>query len=170
MKSKYVRYYVEGDDEKKFLDVLKTKLGIIKPGKVEKLNVVQEEITEMRLRPLLNGTMVVLVFDTDAGQMEILEHNLTKLRKCSAVSEIVTIPQVTNLEEELVRSCDIKNIVDLLNSKSVTSFKSDLKRISNLDTKLREHKFDINVFWSKKPTSPYQRIENQAAKIKLSKK
>ena len=39
MKSKYMLYYVEGDDEKKLLDVLKTDLRLIKPGKVQKLNV-----------------------------------------------------------------------------------------------------------------------------------
>ena len=36
LKSKYVLYYVEGDDEKKLLDILKTDLGVIKPGKVQK--------------------------------------------------------------------------------------------------------------------------------------
>ena len=73
MKSKYVQYYVEGDDEKKLVDVLKTDLRLIKPGKVQKLNVVEQEITDIRLRTLKQGTMVVLVFDTDTGNVEILK-------------------------------------------------------------------------------------------------
>ena len=169
MKSKFVQYYVEGEDEEKLVNVLKTKLGVIKTGKVQKLNAVEREITDARIRTLSPGTMVVLIFDTDTGQLEILDRNLKKLKACSSVSEIVTIPQVPNLEGELVRSCDIKNITELLNSKSRGDFKSDIKHISNLDSKLREHKFDINLFWARNPASPYQGIENQAAKVKLLK-
>lgn len=167
MKSKYVLYYVEGDDEKKLLDILKTDLGVIKPGKVQKLNAVAQEITEARLRTLSRDTMVVLVFDTDAGNVNILKNNIRTLEKCKAVSEVVLIPQVPNLEGELVRSCVIKNIKDLLNSKTNGEFKSDIIHVSNLDKKLREHKFDIQMFWSVKPIEPYQDIDNQAAKVKL---
>ena len=167
MKSKYVLYYVEGDDEKKLLDILKTDLGVIKPGKVQKLNVVTQEITEARLRTLSRDTMVVLVFDTDAGNVNILKNNIGMLEKCKAVSEIVLVPQVPNLEGELVRSCNIKNIKDLLNSKTSGEFKSDIIHVSNLAKKLQEHQFDIQIFWSGRPREPYQDIENQAAKVKL---
>lgn len=169
VKSRYVQYYVEGEDEEKLVNVLKSKLGVIKPGKVQKLNVVGREITDARLRTLSRGTMVVLIFDTDAGNLEILNKNIERLKACSSVSEIVTIPQVFNLEEELIRSCDIKNIRELLNSKSREEFKSDFIRVSNLDSKLLEHKFDIKLFWNKSPTSPYQNIENQSTKVKLLK-
>lgn len=167
MKSKYVLYYVEGDDEKKLLDILKTDLGAIKPGKVQKLNVVAQEITEARLRTLSRDTMVVLVFDTDAGNVNILKNNIRTLEKCKAVSEIVLVPQVPNLEGELVRSCNIKNIKDLLNSKTSGEFKSDIIHVSNLAKKLQEHQFDIQIFWSGRAGEPYQDIENQAAKVKL---
>lgn len=167
MKSKYVLYYVEGDDEKKLLDVLKTDLRLIKPGKVQKLNVVAQEITEARLRTLSRDTMVVLVFDTDAGNINILKNNIRVLKNCKAVSEIVLIPQVPNLEGELVRSCDIRNIKELLNSKTSKEFKGDIIHVSNLDKKLQEHKFDIQVFWSGIPAGAYQDIENQAAKVKM---
>ena len=169
MKSKYVLYYVEGDDEKKLLDILKTDLGVIKPGKVQKLNVVAQEITEARLRTLSRDTMIVLVFDTDAGNVNILKNNIGTLEKCKAVSEIVLVPQVPNLEGELVRSCNIRNIKDLLSSKTSGEFKSDIIHVSNLAKKLQEHQFDIQVFWSGRPREPYQDIENQAAKVKLIK-
>ena len=167
MKNRYVLYYVEGDDEKKLLDVLKTDLRLIKPGKVQKLNVVAQLITEARLRTLSRDTMVVLVFDTDAGNPDILRSNIKALERCKSVSEIVLVPQVPNLEGELVRSCDIKNIKELLNSKTSGEFKSEIIRVSNLAKKLQEHKFNIQIFWSARSTAPYQDVENQAAKVKL---
>ena len=166
MRNSIIQYYVEGEDDKKVVETLKTKMGLIKPGKVHVLNVVRDEITDLRLRTLSPGTMVVLVFDTDAGSVEILNRNLKKLKGCSAVSGIVTIPQVPNLEEELVQSCNIHKIEELLNSKTRSDFKSDLLRISNLDTKLREHQFNIDRFWSAAPGQPYQSIENQAERVK----
>lgn len=167
MKSKFVQYYVEGEDEEKLINVLKTDLSAIRPGKVQKLNVVTNEIPNARLIPLHSGTMVVLVFDTDAGNINILNRNLEKLKKCPYVSEIVTIPQVLNLEQELVRSCNIKRAAELLGSKSTKDFKSDFIRVSNLADKLREHQFDIRRLWCGKPPSPYQSIENLSEKVKL---
>ena len=167
MKSKYVLYYVEGDDEKKLLDVLKTDLRLIKPGKIQKLNVTTQEITAARLRTLSRDTMVVLVFDTDAGNVEILKSNIKTLENCKAVSDIVIVPQVPNLEGELVQSCDIRNIKELLNSKTNGEFKSDIMSVSNLAKKLQDHKFDIQVFWSGIPTGSYQNINNQAVKVKM---
>ena len=168
MRTKFIQYYVEGQDEEKLINVLKTQLGVIKPGKVQKLNVVEQEIKNVRLRTLSAGTMVVLVFDTDTGKLNILKKNIEILKSCQSVSEIVLIPQVPNLEGELVQSCNIKKIEDLLNSKSRTEFKSDLIRVSNLAQKLQEHRFDIHLFWSSKPPVPYQEIENQAAKVKIT--
>ena len=170
MKCKYVQYYVEGDDDKKVIDTLKTQMGLVKPGKVQVLNVVAEEITDLRLRALSPGTMVVLVFDTDAGNRDILDTNIQKIKDCKAVTEVVTIPQVPKLEVELVRSCNIKQIKELLNSKTNEEFKRDVLRVTNLEAKLREHMFNIDRFWSATPTQPYQNIPNEAAKVKLKSK
>lgn len=41
-KAAHYQYYVEGEDEKKLLSVLKTEMGLIVPGKIDKLNVVQD--------------------------------------------------------------------------------------------------------------------------------
>lgn len=167
MKSKYVQYYVEGEDEEKLIKVLKSDLGLIRTGRVHKLNVVECEFTNARLMTIRPGTMVVLVFDTDTGHTEILNKNIDRLKRCSAVLEVVAIPQVLNLEQELVRSCDIKKVVDLLGSKSKKDFKSDFIRATNLADKLREHQFDITRFWCTQPLQPYQNIGNQADMIKL---
>lgn len=168
MKSKFVQYYVEGEDEKKLIEVLKA-MEMIRPGKVQTLNVIEREIANARLMSIQPGTMVVLVFDTDTGYTHILAKNLKKLEKCVAVSETVTIPQVPDLEQELVRSCDIKRVTELLGSRSRKDFKGDLIRVTNLAAKLREHHFNIQEFWNKKPTGPYRDIpiENQAGRVKL---
>ena len=170
MKTKYIQYYVEGPDDKKVIDTLKTKMRLVKPGKVDVLNVVTERITDLRLRNLSPGTMVVLVFDVDAGSRDILNTNIEKLENCQAVTEVVTIPQVPKLEIELVRSCNIRQIKELLNSRSNDDFKRDVMRVTNLDTKLREHQFDIDHFWSATPTEPYHNIPNKAARVKLKSK
>ena len=167
MKTKYIQYYVEGPDDKKVIDTLKTKMELVKPGKVDVLNVVTEKITDLRLRTLSPGTMVVLVFDVDAGSRDILNTNIQKLKNCQVVTEVVTIPQVPKLEIELVRSCNIRQIKELLSSRSNDDFKRDVIRVTNLDAKLREHQFDIDQFWSATPTLPYQDILNQAAKVKM---
>lgn len=167
MRTKYVQYYVEGDDEEKLVNVLKNELRVIRPGKVQKMNVVQNEFNEMRLRPLLPGTMAVLIFDVDAGNPETLQKNIKILEKYPRISEVVTIPQVRKLEDELIRSCGLKNITELLNSKSRSEFKSDIIKVSNLAKKLREHGFDINKFWIGRPIPPYERIMNQSDKVKI---
>lgn len=169
MRNKFVQYFVEGEDEEKLIYALKSDLGVIRPGKVQKLNVIEQILSDARLMTLRPGTMVVLIFDTDTGQSDILNRNLQRLKICPAVSEIVTIPQVHNLEDELVRSCDIRMITELLDSKSNKDFKTDFIRANNLVQKLKEHKFDINRLWSQPPASPYQKITNQAEKVKLHK-
>lgn len=147
MKRKYIQYYVEGADEEKVIDSLKTGLHAIRPGKTQKINVIQDKINNARLIALHPNTAVVLVFDTDTENTGILSANIELLRNCPAVSEVITIPQVPNLEGELVRSCDIKTPEELLKSKSRSSFKSDLIRASNLASTLRNHQFDIGKFW-----------------------
>lgn len=167
MRSKYVQYYVEGEDEEKLIHVLKTDLCLIRPGKVQKLNVIEHVLTDARLMTLRPGTMTVLIFDTDTGHTSILNKNLEKLKNCSAVSEIVTIPQIFNLEDELIHSCSIKKITELLGSKSKREFKADFIRTKDLAGRLREHQFDIYQLWCKQPLPPYQNIANQAETIKI---
>ena len=162
------QYFVEGEDERKLINTLKNQLGLVQTGKVQVLNVVQNKISPVILRTLKKGTVVVLVFDTDTGNADILNYNIQLLNKCNYISKVITVPQVKNLEEELVRACNIDSITELLNSRSKKEFKSDLIRITNLDKKLTEHKFDINRFWSQQPGAPYQGITNGANSIKRS--
>ena len=59
---------------------------------------------------LKDGTAVVLVFDTDAGNLTVLKENIKLLQTQRNISEVICVLQVKNLEDELVRSCNIKQI------------------------------------------------------------
>lgn len=73
-------YYVEGENEKSLLDVLKSELKCIESGKVEKFNVIQNRFTVARMRPLKNGVVIVLVYDTDVEtNTEILKWSYVKI-------------------------------------------------------------------------------------------
>jgi len=75
--------------------------------------------------------------------------------------------QKTSVEKQTYK----KSAADAADFKKISDqneFKSDLIRITNLDKKLREHKFDINRFWSQQPSAPYQEIINDADSIKKS--
>lgn len=126
-------YYVEGQCEEKLLKVLKTDMRFICPGKISKYNVIQEKIKVAQLRTLKKGTTAVLVFDTDTtDNTAVLKENIDTLKKYSAVSNVLCITQVENLEDEIVRSCDVNKAQELTNSKSVSSFKSDFIKTSDL--------------------------------------
>ena len=88
MKTEYIMYYVEGEDDKKIVNTLKSELLAIKSGQVQVLNVVEHQITNARLMTLRKGTMVVLVFDTDTGNVDILNENIKKLNQCDSVTQV----------------------------------------------------------------------------------
>lgn len=117
----------------------------------------------MNLKP---GTTVVLIFDADAGNLQILKDNINFLHKEKVVSEVICVIQVRNLEDELIRCCNIRQIKELLGSKSEKEYKTDLIKEKNLAKKLTEKKFDINLLWIMSDTGKYIEIENNAQKIK----
>lgn len=77
---------------------------------------------------------------------------------------------VENLEDEIVRSCDVNTAKELTNSKSTGSFKSDFIRASNLKGTLEKHQFCFQDLWSKSTTKEhYHGILNEADQIRLKK-
>ena len=122
------QYYVEGDDEKRLIEVLKTDMCLIIPGKVQILNVVQERLTDLKLRTLQDGTTLVFVFDTDVGDPAILNENIRKAKKSSNIKDVYCVPQVKNIEDELIRAMGLKNIEEFLKSKSKKDFKEICSR------------------------------------------
>lgn len=163
----YYQYYVEGEDEKKLLDVLKCDLGCIRTGKVDIFNVIQSQLTNMRIRPLKPGTVVILVYDTDVDNVGILRKNIAFLKAQNMIKEVVCIPQIRNLEEELVYACLIKDARELTHSQTKKDFKKDLIRCNNLEVRLKQCGFDITKFWSRVPKNGFGVLVNDAWKIKL---
>lgn len=167
--NKYYHYYVEGNNEEKIVRILKTDMQLIMPGKVQVFNVVEQGLTKPRIATLKSGTTVVLVFDTDTGNLSTLMKNIDFLTKEKTIKEVLCITQVKNLEDELIRSCDIKQIKDLTGSKTNREFKHDMLSDSDLTfcKKLDQHNFDFNKFWSMNDEEEYRDIPNDAIKIKL---
>lgn len=163
-------YYVEGEDDKKIVNTLKTDMQQIIPGKVEVFNVIEKSFSKMQIMNLKRGTTVVLVFDTDTGKVENLKKNIAFLSKQSVIKEIICITQIMNLEDELVRSCNIKSIKQLTKSKSDKDFKRDVLKITNLGKRLAECSFDFSSFWAKSPSGTYKNFENGAKRVRINNK
>ena len=70
---------------------LKIQPPLILPGSVKKFNVVQEKIKENRMMQLDPGSEVVLVFDTDIEETEILKQNIELLKTYCARVEVLTV-------------------------------------------------------------------------------
>ena len=168
MKREQYHYFVEGEDDRKVVNTLKTDLQWIKPGKVQVFNVIEEELTSLITRTLKPGTIVVLVFDTDTGKKNTLLKNIRFLQKDSNVKQVLCILQVKNLEDEFLRSCAISQIKELTGSKSNSDYKRDLLRQSNLADKLKKHQFQFEKFWNSSD-KVYESICNDSAQIKIKK-
>ena len=163
----YYQYYVEGEDEKKFLEVLKRDLQCIASGKVEKFNVIQNKLTITRIRPLRQGTIVAFVYDTDVENIEIIQQNIEFLKAQSGIKDVLCIPQVKNLEEEILRACKIRNMGELTHSCTKKDYKRDLISCGNLGSRLEKCGFDISKFWNSIPENKFYVFGNDGAKIKI---
>lgn len=162
------QYYVEGEDEKSVVNVLKRELGCIESGRVETFNVVQNKITTTRIRTLRQGTSVVLVYDTDVeANVKILEQNIEFLKRQSAVKEVICIPQVRDLEDELTSACDVKCFTELTKSGSKKDFKRDLISCTNLGQRLNNCGFDVLKFWNKILQNRFTKFGNGSDRIKI---
>lgn len=144
-----IQYYVEGECEKKLLQVLKTDLQIIHPGKIQVFNVANKLIKKTRLITLKEGTVIVLVFDTDTVNLEILQKNIKTISKMPNVKDVITVLQVNNLEDELTRCCNIRSAGDLLGVKGNNDFKNRFIKTTNLASILKSYNFDIKKIWTK---------------------
>lgn len=165
-KNTVYRYFVEGESEQVLISTLKTELGLIVPGKVEILNIVQNIIGTNRLRVLQPGTVVILVYDTDVGTVDILKKNIATLKKCAAVKEVWCIPQVKNMEDELCNACNIKNVNELTGTRTLQDHKKAFINSSNQSHMLKRNGFDIKKLWSKVPDNTFAQFGNDSEKIK----
>lgn len=166
-KNAIYRYFVEGESEQILINALKTDLGLIVPGKVDILNVIQKKINKNWLRTMKPNTIVILVYDTDVEDVELLKKNIETLKKCAAVKDVWCIPQVKNLEDELVRACNIRNVMDLTGTRTLHDHKRAFVNSSNQSQMLERNEFDIRKLWSKVPDNAFAQFGNDSGKIKI---
>ncbi|MGP1437713.1 MAG: hypothetical protein ACTTKH_01425 [Treponema sp.] len=156
-------YLVEGHTEEKAIRLLKEKYII--SGKVYIIH--QKLITDTLLRMLKKASNIIMIFDTDTSETyEIVKKNIETLQKHKL--KVVLIPQVKNFEDEIIYATDIKNIKELLNSKSKKDFKNNFRNTKNVLEKLEKHHFNIEKFWSRSPEKPscFSEFKNDGNKIK----
>ena len=157
-------YLVEGQTEERAVKVLKEKY--IVSGKVIILH--QRKITATRLRLMPRNSKSIIVFDTDSpNTKQTLDTNINLLKQEDI--EVILISQVHNFEDEIIYANSIKNIKELLNSKSNSDFKSDFLKEKNCLKKLEDKDFDIRKFWSRTAdkSSPFGKYGNNSNKIKV---
>ena len=170
IKQRNTIYLVEGEDEKIIVSLLKTEFRLIRPGKISVLNILQKKITPARAANWESGIDVVLVFDTDVRRTSTFDQNISLLKKMNAVHDIVFIPQVRNLEDELLRASNIKHIREITKSRTDEEWKGDLRKCSNLQHRFREIGFEMQKFWNTRPVDDFVGIPNQSEKIRIKRK
>ena len=159
-------YLVEGETEVKLLEVLKLELRCIYPGKVRMRNVVQERLRQSEFIQYGNSVNIVFLFDTDTANADILKANLECVKELPNCHELICIPQVKNLEDELKYACGLKDIRELTCSRSIGDFKRDFLRMKNIGQILLRAGFDIQRIWSRNATGAFAVVKNEAEKIK----
>ena len=160
-------YFAEGDCEAQLLNALRLYPEKILPGKVRVFNVVQNLIPKSRLLSLQAGMSVVFVFDTDTEQTERLRQNIQRVQRYCRV-RLLTVAQVLNLEDELVRSTDVREVQELTRSKSQRNFKSDFCRMKPEDclAMLHRHRLDLEKLWAKEPPAAYGFVRQDGKAVK----
>ena len=153
-------YFIEGKLGEKIINTLK-KENLILPGKISTFNLLENQITNSRIRSISNGTTIFIVFNTDIqSQKKInqLNKNIEILSKLKEVKNIILVPQNKNLEEELINSTTVSSLKELLDNQPNTDFERELERCSNFFQNLKLKKFDINIFW-RRPLNPNCKFE-----------
>ena len=104
--------------------------------------------------------------DLDLYKADILDENIKIIKNSNNVRDIICIPQIKNLEDELIYSTNITKIIDLLESKSKKDFKNDFNNCKNLIKKLEDKEFKISKIWSRETVDIFKKYKNEAIKIK----
>ena len=159
-----LHYFVEGENERKLIETIKNKY--LYSGKIKIINTIQNKVPNSILRTLERETVAVLVFDTDVEKIDILDENIKLIKNSNNVKDVICIPQIKNLEDELIYSTNINKIVDLLESKSKKDFKNDFNNCKNLMKKLENKEFKISKLWSRNAVDIYKKYKNDSEVIK----
>lgn len=153
-----VRYFVEGQCEEKLFNELK-RHGLILPGKVTVFNALQSRIAS-RVTTFKSGSIIVFAFDTDKGFNDVLLNNIKIVLAHVSSSKVICLPQVENLEDELVKACSkIASVREITRSKSTKDFKSDFISCNNLYERLVDCRFDLSRIWISELPSAFRTIK-----------
>ena len=149
MKHNLYHYFVEGECEEKLINELKSiNNRSLVAGKVDVLNVINEEIADARLLALNRNTNIIFIYDIDVEKTEILEKNIRKL-KYYKFNNVFHIQSIKNLEDEIVFSSSLKTINNMFNTSSTSEFKRAFIKQKNISTKLNDIHFDSDKIWSR---------------------
>lgn len=162
--SKIFQYFVEGECEEKLINTLKAPpMNALIPGKVEVLNVVCSKISKQRLMVLKPKTNIILVYDTDVAQTDILEENVRML-KSYGFTNIYHIQSIRTFEDELVYASKIAEISEMYHTVSLEDFKKKFIHQSNLKDKLASIQFQSERIWSRVNTNlPFSEFASKEA-------
>lgn len=160
-------YFCEGACDEVLIKALKEEPELIAPGKTKVFNVISNFIPKSVLLGIKPGTTVVFVFDTDVELTDKLRKNIEYIDKYCGKSKLVFLPQVKNLEDELVRCSNVTKVTELTQSKSVSNFKTDFCRISNARAVLSDHQIDVLKLWTTNPPEVFAFVPRNSELIKL---
>ena len=151
IKNNPVQYFVEGETEKAFIEQIRNKYVL--SGKIDVLNILQNEIKNSRLISIKPNTTIILIFDTDVQEKELLNRltqNIKILKNSKHIKEVIVIPQVLNFEDELVYATNIKSIEKFIPNCTKKEFKSKFIKLgSKMVAMLEKHGFNTDKLWSR---------------------
>lgn len=162
-----VIYFVEGKCEVTLLRALKENPQKILPGQIREFNLIQQVIPKSILMMIRPGTKVVFVFDTDVPVTQYLRSNIYLVKKTCTKVEIIFLPQVKNLEDELERCTDVSRVSDLTQSASKKDFKRDFCAKKNCRAILDRHNLDVSKLWMTTPPKEFSFVSSNGNKIKV---
>ncbi len=162
-------YLVEGQCEEKLIKALKQEPEFILPGKVKVFNVIQNRLPVNQLIQFDPGSIVIMVFDTDKDETEPLRENIELLRKRCRNVETLTIAQVLDFEDEIIRATDVARVTEMTKSETIRDFKNAVVKMKETDFRatLSRHHFDIARLWIAKPPEAFGFIEQNGERIKI---
>lgn len=139
-------YFVEGECEKKLINTIKEQY--IFSGKVYIKNITQKAIHKAMLRTFDKNGICVMIFDTDVLHSKEKINKVLENKKVLDDNNIkyIFIYQDKNLEDEIVKSTNIKKIEDMFNV-TIGKHKSKFIKCKNLLQKLKEIEFDVKKMW-----------------------
>lgn len=166
MKNNYI-YFVEGKCEATLLAALKEQPQKIVSGKVKVFNVIANLIPRSQLLTIQTDTTIIFVFDTDVSVTEQLRKNIELVSMYCSKTKIIFLPQVKNLEDELVRCTDVNNVAELTHSRSNKDFKRDFCALTNCRDVLNRHQLDVLRLWTQNPPEVFSFVPKNSNAIKL---